>query len=420
MDDAGMSFSNSLFTIIYIAAFGSAAVLAVFRFAKGGEEGPKAPVRLGVKTVLIIMAVAAASRLVLLALCYGAAHTAGFGSPLAETWSKWDALQYLRIATQGYFDAQEGWIRIVFFPLYPAAVWMFRLVFASEHVAALAVSWLSLGGACVFLYKLVLLDADERAARRAVKYLLLFPAAVFLGAPFSESMFLMLSLACLYFARTRRFVAACALGSLAALTRSAGVLLTVPVALEMLGAYKLTPPLWRQGVGEKLKSLAMRVPVLLLIPLGTAVYLLLNLALTGDAFLFLRMQSEKWSQSFGSYANSLSVTFRELTQRGWEFKDKLLLWGSQFAVMLIGGVTLPVMAKKLRASYSAYAIVYLFVIFAPTWLLSGFRYYMGLAVLYPALAMLTRRRWADVTMTALFALLMPVYAFAFSMGWLVF
>jgi uncharacterized membrane protein YhaH (DUF805 family) len=45
---------------------------------------------------------------------------------------------------------------------------------------------------------------------------------------------------------------------------------------------------------------------------------------------------------------------------------------------------------------------------------------MGLAVLYPALALLTRRRWADITLTVLFALLLPVYSYCFSIGWLVF
>ncbi len=409
-----------IFTILCIAAFGTAVVLAVLRFAKGESDGIKAPVRLGVKTVLLIMAVAAASRLVLLALSFGAAHASGFGSPFWETWSRWDALQYLRIVTQGYFDAQDGWIRIVFFPLYPAAVWLVRLVLASEHIAALIVSWVSLGGACVFLYKLVLLDMDAHAARRAVKYLLLFPVTVFLGAPFSESIFLLLSLACLYFSRTGRFWAACALGGLAALTRSTGVLLAVPVALEMLNAYGLVPKQWRLNTGEKLKRLITHAPLMLLIPLGTAVYLVMNHMLTGDALLFLKMQSEKWSQSFGSYANTLGVTFGELTGGSWELKDKLLLWGSQFAVLLIGGLTLPLMVKKLRVPYGAYAIAYLFVIFAPTWLLSGFRYYMGLVVLYPALALLTQRRWADIALTAVFAALVPAYTYAFTLGWLVF
>jgi hypothetical protein len=409
-----------VFTVIEIAAFGSAIVLAALRFIRRDDGGSRPPVRLGIKTAAILFGVALASRLALLLLCWGAAQLSGSGHPLAETWSLWDAKQYLRIVTEGYFDATDGWIRIVFFPLYPAVVRLLNLVISNEHIAALAVSWLCLGGACIYLYKLVLPDADAAAARRSVKFLLLFPVTVFLGAPFSESMFLLLSLACIYYARTGRFVAACALGGLAALTRSVGVLLAIPVLLEIFSACSLSPPRWQLRQKGDVKQCFLHMPALLLIPLGTAAYLLINLILTGDALMFLRMQSEKWDQSFGSYANTLGVTFSVLAGNGYILRDKLLLWGSQIAVLFTGALTLPVMAKKLRPSYSVYAIIYVFIIFAPTWLLSGFRYYMGLWVLYPALALLTRRRWADIALSAIFALVMPVYAYAFSMGWLVF
>jgi hypothetical protein len=409
-----------IFAIIEIAAFGSATWLAAARFFRRDDGGSATPVRLGAKTTAFLFAAALASRIVLLLLCWGAANLSGSGQPLAETWSRWDALQYLRIATQGYYDAADGWIRIVFFPLYPSAVRLLNLFIGHEHIAALAVSWLCLGGACVFLYKLVLLDADAAAARRAVKFLLLFPVTVFLGAPFSESMFLLLSLACVYFARTGRFLAACALGGLAALTRSVGVLLAVPVLLEMLGAYGLTPKGWNRRGADSVRRFLYRAPALLLIPLGTAAYLVMNHALTGDALLFLQMQSEKWSQSFGSYANTLGVTWSTLTGGDYILRDKLLLWGSQLIVLLAGALALPAMARKLRVSYSLFAIAYVYVIFAPTWLLSGFRYYMGLWVLYPALALAARREWLDSALTVLFALLAPVYAYAFSMGWLVF
>ncbi|NLT97649.1 MAG: hypothetical protein GXW96_05755 [Christensenellaceae bacterium] len=408
------------FTIIEIAAFGSAIALAAARFFRRDDGGSAAPVRLGAKTTALLFGAALVSRAVLLLLCWGGTHLSGFSRPLAETWSRWDALQYLRIATQGYYDAADGWIRIVFFPLYPAAVRLLNIVIGHEHIAALAVSWLCLSGACVFLYKLALLDADAAAARRAVRFLLLFPVAVFLGAPFSESMFLLLSLACVYHARTGRFVAACALGGLAALTRSVGVLLAVPVLLEMLGAYGLTPGGWKRRGADAVRQFFYRAPALLLIPLGTAAYLVMNHALTGDALLFLRMQSEKWSQSFGSYSNTLDVTWSTLTGGDYILRDKLLLWGSQLVVLLAGALALPAMARKLRVSYSLFAIVYVYVVFAPTWLLSGFRYYMGLWVLYPALAFAVRRKWLDTALTVLFALLAPVYAYAFSMGWLVF
>ena len=409
-----MDFAELIFQIFYYAAFALAAFFVIRRMTKPQPEAISSkPAK---NACITVFAVAVMSRLVLLLLNWGVKELLGNGCDLLDTWYRWDADNFTGIATEGYWSAELGWKRIVFLPLYPMVVRLMTLGFINVKLSAMLVSWASLGGACVYLYKLVLLDADEIAARRAVKFLLIFPVTVFLGAPFTESMFLFLSLACLYHMRRRRFLLACAFGFLAALTRNVGVLLALPVFVEMLRADGIlpgedTPRRWGRFAGHG--------AMLLLIPAGTLVYLLMNYALTGDAFMFLKME-ELWSQSFGSYGNSLRVTWGQIISESNSLRDKLTLWGSQFAVMVIAGAALPMMAKKMRASYGAYALGYLFVIFAPTWLLSGFRYYMGLAVLYPALAMLTKRRWADIALTVLFALLMPVYTYCFSVGWLVF
>ena len=162
-----------------------------------------------------------------------------------------------------------------------------------------------------------------------------------------------------------------------------------------------------------------RVPLVLIVPLGTVVYLIINYVLMGDALAFLGVQEAHWSQSFGSYANSLGVSLGRAMSAGDLLRNRLVLWGTQLGVLLIAGLSLPLMAKKLRVSYGAYAIVYLFVVFAPTFLLSGFRYTMGLAVLYPALAMLTKKRWVNIALTVLFALLLPLFTFCFSVQWTV-
>lgn len=412
-----MDVAQLAFQIFYYAVFALAAFFVIRGVVKPRPEAVfTKPEKYA---CLKIFAIAVLSRAVLLLLNWGAKALLGNGSSLLDTWNRWDADQYLKIITQGYWSDTEGWVRIVFFPLYPMVSRLFTLGFLDARLSAMLVSWLCLGGACVYLYKLVLLDADEKAARRAVKFLLIFPLTVFLGAPFTESMFLFLSLACLYHMRRRQFLLACAFGGLAALTRNVGVLLALPVLIEMLQADGILPSggaIQPRRVGRFFGHAAL----LLLIPAGTLGYLLMNYMVTGDAFMFLKMQQQYWSQGFGSFGNSLRVTWGQITSDGNNLRDKLTLWGSQLVVMIIAGATLPVMAKKLRASYGLYALAYLFVVFAPTWLLSGFRYYMGLAVLYPALALLTKRRWADIALTVLFALLLPVYSYCFSIGWLVF
>ena len=410
-----MDIAQLVFQIFYYAVFALAAFFVIRAMIKPRPEAiPQAPSK---HMCLKIFAVAVLSRVLLLLLNWGLKALLGNGCELLDTWNRWDADQYLKIITLGYWSDTEGWVRTVFFPLYPMVARVFQFGFIDARLSAMIVSWLCLGGASVYLYKLVLLDGEEPSARRAVKFLLIFPLTVFLGAPFTESMFLFLSLACLYHMRKRQFLLACALGGLAALTRNVGVLLAVPVFIEMLRADGILP---RGDAPRRWGRFCGHAAMLLIIPLGTLGYLLMNYLLTGDAFMFLKMQQQYWNQGFGSFGNSLRVTWGQITSQGTSLRDNLTLWISQFAVMVIGGATLPVMAKKLRASYGAYALVYLFVAFAPTWLLSGFRYYMGLAVLYPALALLTRHRWADMALTAVFAILLPFYSYCFSVGWLVF
>ncbi len=410
-----MDSAQIVFNIFYYAVFALATFFAVLRVFKPKPESlPKKPGKYG---CLKIFAIAVLSRLVLLLLNWAVQHLLGNGGELADTWFRWDADNFTGIAMQGYWSDTEGWKRIVFMPLYPMAVRIMTLGFIDVKLAAMIVSWLCLGGVAVYLYKLVLLDADEAAARRAVKFLLIFPLAVFLGAPFAESMFLLLSLACRYHMRKWQFLLACTFGFLAALTRNVGVLLALPVFIEMLYADGILP---RSGSPRNWRRFFCHGAPLLLIPAGTLLYLLMNCALTGDAFMFLKMEQQYWNQSFGSFGYSLRTTWGQVISQSNSVRDKLTLWGSQLMVMIIAGAALPVMCAKLRASYGIYALAYLFVVFAPTWLLSGFRYYMGLAVLYPALAMLTKKRWADIALTAAFALLMPLYGYCFSVGWLVF
>ena len=57
--------------------------------------------------------------------------------------------------------------------------------------------------------------------------------------------------------------------------------------------------------------------------------------------------------------------------------------------------------RRVRPGYGAYALLYIYMAYAPTWLLSGPRYLTAMAVLYPMLAQLTRRKWAFYLMAAL-------------------
>jgi hypothetical protein len=208
------------------------------------------------------------------------------GDVLAAPLGRWDSVWYLAIADGGYADAA----RAAFFPLYPLLVRIAGAPLGSGLIGGALLSTGLLGAALVLLHRLVALDHPRAVARNAVLVTALFPMAFFFSAVYSESLFLALSVGAVYAARLDRWAWAGVLGGLAATTRSAGVVLLVPLVL--IYAWGDGPP--RLGLRRPLRE---GVLWLALVPLGLAAFCGV-LALEGlDAFAPFRAQ-EIWFRSF--------------------------------------------------------------------------------------------------------------------------
>ena len=198
-------------------------------------------------------------------------------SPLA----RWDSTWYLGIADSGYSGPSTA-----FFPLYPLLV---RGLAAAGSpgallVAAYAVSLVSLFAALYLMHRLVTLEFGAEVARRSVLLLALFPGALWFGAPYSESLFLLLSVAAFYFARTGRWAFAGLAAGLASATRSAGLVLLVPLVILW----------WQQGPPRRrVRDLGW----IALAPAGLAAYSLYLALSLGDGFAYLHLQ-HVWFRSF--------------------------------------------------------------------------------------------------------------------------
>jgi hypothetical protein len=155
--------------------------------------------------------------------------TAGWHN-LFTAWERQDALWFLRIASHGY-RLHDG--SAAFFPLYPLAIRAVSFVLFDHPLAAsIVVSNAAFLGGLVVLYFLTSSELSEDAARKAVLYLAVFPTSFFFLAPYSESLFLLLSVMSFWAARRGKWPLAGVSGALAALTRNLGLLLLPALALE--------------------------------------------------------------------------------------------------------------------------------------------------------------------------------------------
>ena len=132
--------------------------------------------------------------------------THALAEPVLSPLARWDAVWYLRIADSGYTGSEP---RAAFFPLYPLLIRALAAPAGGSPAALLAAAYLIALGAFVaalaLLYRLVELELGRRLARPTLLLLALFPAAVFFGAPYSESVFLLCAVGAFYAARTGRF-----------------------------------------------------------------------------------------------------------------------------------------------------------------------------------------------------------------------
>ena len=151
---------------------------------------------------------------------------------LFTVWERFDALWFLRIASDGY-RASDG--SAVFFPLFPLTIRAVSFLIGGHPLAAgFIVSNLSILGALVVLYFLTTSELSEHAARSTVLYVALFPTSFFFFMPYSESLFLLLAVTAFWGARRDRWLVAAVAAALAAATRSVGIVLVPSLAVEAL------------------------------------------------------------------------------------------------------------------------------------------------------------------------------------------
>jgi len=157
--------------------------------------------------------------------------TDGLAGALLGVWQRFDSIHYLRIASEGYSATDLS----VFFPFFPLLVRAIGRLFGLDYLfASLLISTTAAALAAITLNRLVIEEwHDPGLAGRAVSFLIFFPTAFYLLAPYPESLALLFTLAAFRQARRGRWWTAGLAGLACALTRPQGVLLVLALLVEV-------------------------------------------------------------------------------------------------------------------------------------------------------------------------------------------
>ena len=317
----------------------------------------RAPVRdiiwLFVATRLILVMVTYVGYILLTAPKYSSNPVDIVG--ILASWNHWDAANYVRIAQFGYQTPYD----VAFFPLFPLLITAFAHILGSWSylLVGTTISNAALLGALFVIYQLAVEAGGEQVAQRTLLYLCIFPTAFYFFAPYNESLFLLLTASTFLAMRQQRWWLAGLLGLLAALTRSAGILLVVPYMVE----------LWttRESITASRQNMLFRILPILLIPLGTALYAIYCWHISGNPLDFIAVQSH-WGRHttwpWQGIWQSLTEIFWYQPFGSFNEVHNLLDLSATLAF-----ITLAIVGKnKLRASYSVWmGLALLYMILSP-------------------------------------------------------
>jgi hypothetical protein len=336
-------------------------------------------------------------------------HLRGMDNVLLDVFgSRWDTGFYASIAEEGYRYQGVPLPSVAFFPLYPLLMRALGALVGDALVAGLIISNAALLLAAILLYRLADESWGEGVAGRTTWYFLIFPAAFFGTAVYSESLFLLAAIGAFYSARRGWWEMAALLGIAASLTRFMGLILA-PV---LLAEWWMQRREGREGV--RLAPLAAAA-----VPLGVVAYAAYLDRAFGDPLAFVHGASA-WARQ----PQSPLLMIGELLQTpagGWGaallagrvHPDNWLDLGFVLLFLVLGLVLL----FQRRWSEGLYVTLGTAVALNSGLLMSQRRYVW---VLFPAFILLAQwgdRPWVDRLVTTFSLLLLGLFTALFANGY---
>ncbi len=288
-----------------------------------------------------------------------------------------DAPHYLWLAEHGYASAGDNVNLIVFYPLYPFLTGLLGRLLGGRYVlSALLISQFSFGFASVLLWRGAVLDTPRPGW--AMWAFWLYPFGLFALGVFTEGLFLLLSVGCLYALRREKWAWAGLCGALAMLTRTQG--------MALLPAYVYAA--WRAA-----RSGGFRKTMLCgaAIPAGWGVYLLLNRLFAGSWFAFRVYESlSPWFQTTQWIGRTIAQQADMALAYPW--LGTIIYWPQLLLYFAAAALLFAALRNRLPTEHAVYGTAYLGICYLAGWLISGGRYLFGCTPLFLS-AGCFRRRW---------------------------
>ena len=219
-------------------------------------------------------------------------------NPCFLAWYRFDAMAYAGVAYSGYSFTPQ----VAFFPLWPLLIHFGGLLLGghipvSYYVAGLLLANICFYFALVLLYFLLSEDFEASIAKKALFYLAFYPYALFFFVGYTESFFLLLTVAIFLLLRRGQALDwwfAGGMGFLAALTRSTGVLLTIPYLIMYVRHFWVSE---KRDQSRWLQKINALVPIILF-PMGIVVYMIYLGYTKSNPFIFQYEEASHWHRHF--------------------------------------------------------------------------------------------------------------------------
>lgn len=331
------------------------------------------------------------SRCAVLALSWPAMWILQGGSKSARSWLslwvQWDAARYQSIAQYGYFGNHLYANQVAFFPGFPLVLAAVHLLVRQWTLAGLLISLVAGGIAAVAVSRIAERYYGPGTGERAVLFLVVSPAAIFLAAGYTEALFLALAASSWLALRSGRWQLAYFLAAAATLVRANGLFLLAALLIEVI----------RRGGPSRRPALAA-FPLTLLPVAGYELYLH---AKTGDWLAWQHAETAGWYRRLTNPITAFHTTWA--AGFGHEFSAPVsFVFQLEPLAVLAGVIITIVLLVRRRWAEAAYAGLTIVALATSIWYESVPRDLLLVWPLWCGLAALARRwRWTGQLYLAL-------------------